>query len=44
MAKRVKKGKAKIHYWYQMRDKLKDKFLPSHHLHDDAWSNANKGP
>ena len=45
MAKRAKKRKAKIHYWDQMRDKLKAKFLPSLHPHDNnAWSNAVQGP
>jgi len=35
VAKRARKGKAKIHSWDQMRDKLKDKFLPSHYLQDN---------
>jgi len=32
VAKRARKGKAKIRSWEKMRDKLKDKFLPSHYL------------
>jgi len=41
MVRRATKGKAKIHSWDQIRDKLKAKFLPSHYLQDnDAWSNA----
>jgi len=35
VAKRARKGKAKIHSWDQIRDKLKDKFLPSHYLRDN---------
>ena len=35
MAKRVRKGKAKICCWDQMRDKLKAKFLPSYYLQDN---------
>jgi len=35
VAKRPRKGKAKIRSWKQMRDKLKDKFLPSHYLQDN---------
>jgi len=35
VAKRARKGKAKIRSWDQMRDKLKDKFLPSHYLQDN---------
>ena len=35
VAKRARKGKAKICTWEQMRDKLKDKFLPSHYLQDN---------
>jgi len=35
VVKRARKGKAKIHSWDQMRDKLKAKFLPSHYLQDN---------
>ena len=35
VAKRARKGKAKIRSWDQMRDKLKDKFLPSHYIQDN---------
>jgi len=35
VAKRFRKGKAKIRSWDQMRDKLKNKFLPSHYLQDN---------
>jgi len=35
VAKRARKGKAKIHSWDQMRDELKDKFLPFHYLQDN---------
>ena len=35
VAKRARKGKAKIRSWEKMRDKLKDKFLPSHYLQDN---------
>jgi len=35
LAKRVRKRKAKIHSWDQIRDKLKAKFLPSHYLQDN---------
>jgi len=35
VAKRARKGKAKIRSWDQMRDKLKDKFLPSHYIKDN---------
>ena len=35
VAKRFRKGKSKIRSWDQMRDKLKDKFLPSHYLQDN---------
>ena len=35
VAKRARKGKAKIRSWDQMRDKLKAKFLPSHYLQDN---------
>ena len=35
VAKRARKRKAKICSWDQLRDKLKDKFLPSHYLQDN---------
>jgi len=35
VSKRARKGKAKIRYWDQMRDKLKDKFLHSHYIQDN---------
>ena len=35
VAKRARKGKAKIRSWDQMRDKLKGKFLPSHYIQDN---------
>jgi len=34
VAKRARKGKDKIRSWDQMRNKLKDKFLPPHYLQD----------
>ena len=35
VAKRARKGKAKIRSWDQIRDKLKAKFLSSHYLQDN---------
>jgi len=35
MFKRIKKGKGKIKSWRKMKGKLKEKFLPSHYLHEN---------
>ena len=35
VANRFRKVKSKIRSWDQMRDKLKDKFLPSHYIQDN---------
>ena len=35
MAKRARKGKAKVRFWDQMSDKLQAKFICSHYLQDN---------